>query len=212
MQPGALSCSTTIAATATPDSETLARIGWPALRPGDLAFAVGAKVGLDQTNTVEFCISCHEMKENNFVEYSKTVHAGNRTGVKAVCSDCHVPHEFPDVLFRKINAVSDIYHHILGTVDTPEKFNAHRLELAKRVWLRMESTDSRECRNCHDINAMQPDLQGKVAQREHQKVRDGKATCIDCHYGIAHKEPPGGLEPQDAVAEQKLLQSGPTKP
>jgi cytochrome c-type protein NapC len=175
------------------------------------ALAFGGTAALELTNSIAFCTSCHEMKDNNYAEYSHTIHAQNRTGVKAICSDCHVPHEFPDILIRKIGALSDIYNHLIGKVDTTEKFNAHRLELAKRVWLRMESTDSRECRNCHDINAMDPQVQGKVAQRQHQKVRSGEMTCIDCHYGIAHKEPPGGLEPQDAVAEQKLRDGGTPK-
>ena len=78
--------------------------GWLA---GTLLVLLGAglattgKVALDHTNRTEFCISCHEMKDNNFTEYSTTIHARNRTGVKAGCADCHVPHEFPDVLWRK---------------------------------------------------------------------------------------------------------------
>lgn len=165
---------------------------------GGLLFA-GGKVAFEHTNTVEFCTSCHEMAENNYEEYKKTVHAHSKTGVKAICSDCHVPHEFPDVLIRKVMAVNDIYHHLMGTVDTPEKFNARRLDLAKKVWIRMKTTDSRECRNCHDVNAMARDQQGKVAQTEHKKLFAGTRTCIDCHYGIAHKEPPGGLEPDDVM-------------
>ncbi|HVI51956.1 MAG TPA: NapC/NirT family cytochrome c [Candidatus Sulfotelmatobacter sp.] len=163
----------------------------------------GAASALHMTNTLGFCTSCHEMADNNFEEYKNTIHARNRTGVKAICSDCHVPHEFPDILIRKVTAVSDIYNHALGTVDTKEKFNAHRLEMAKNVWRRMKETDSRECRNCHDVTAMQTDMQGKVAQKNHQKLFEGTATCIDCHYGIAHKEPPGGLEPQDVMEEMK---------
>ncbi|MGE5489866.1 MAG: NapC/NirT family cytochrome c [Actinomycetota bacterium] len=168
---------------------------------GGLLFA-GGKVTLDHTNTIEFCISCHEMKDNNFEEYSHTIHARNRTGVKAVCSDCHVPHEFADTLVRKVKAANDVFHHFMGTIDTPEKFEERRLELAKRVWLRMKETDSRECRHCHDTEAMDPEKQGRTARKQHQKIgADGK-TCIDCHFGIAHKEPAGGVEPADVVAGQ----------
>lgn len=162
----------------------------------------GGKVTLDQTNSIEFCTSCHEMKDNNFEEYRQTIHARNRTGVKATCSDCHVPHDFMDTMVRKVKAANDVFHHFLGTIDTKEKFEEHRLDLAKRVWLRMKETDSRECRHCHDTAAMDPEKQGRTAQKQHQKIGVQGKTCIDCHFGIAHKEPAGGLEPADALGTQ----------
>ena len=160
----------------------------------------GFNTAMEATNTLEFCTSCHEMRDNNFEEYRHTVHARNRTGVKATCSDCHVPHEFVDTMIRKLMAANDVFQHFAGRIDTQEKFEEHRLELAKRVWLRMRESDSRECRNCHDVKAMAPEMQGRTAQKQHQKLANGGKTCIDCHYGIAHKEPAGGLEPQDATA------------
>lgn len=163
---------------------------------------IGSKAAIDQTNTIEFCISCHEMKDNNFEEYKTTIHARNRTGIKATCSDCHVPHGFVDTAIRKIKASNDVFQHFAGTIDTKEKFETHRLELAKRVWLRMKETDSRECRNCHDAASMDPEKQGKTAQKQHKKLATGERTCIDCHFGIAHKEPAGGVEPRDVVAQQ----------
>ncbi len=172
------------------------------------ALAVGGKVSVDHTNTLEFCVSCHEMKDNNYAEYSHTIHAKNRTGVKAICSDCHVPHEFVDTMIRKARASNDVLQHMLGTIDTKEKFEARRLEMAKKVWLRMKQTDSKECRNCHDVKAMDPEMQGKTAQTQHKKLLNGSRTCIDCHYGIAHKEPEGGVEPQDVLDEATHKQPG----
>lgn len=163
---------------------------------GVLLFVVG-KAAVDHTNTLEFCISCHEMKSNNFNEYKDTIHAKNRTGVKATCSDCHVPHDFLGTVVRKLEASNDLYKHFTGAIDTPEKFEAHRLELAKRVWHHMKSTDSQECRGCHDVATMDPEQQGKTAQKQHQKLLSGEKTCIDCHYGIAHKEPEGGHSPDE---------------
>lgn len=168
---------------------------------GALFFA-GGKVAIDHTNTLEFCTSCHEMKDNNYEEYKDTIHAKNRTGVKAICSDCHVPHDFVDTMIRKIKASNDVFQHFAGKIDTKEKFEQHRLELAKRVWLRMKETDSKECRGCHDATAMDPEKQGKTAQKQHRRLLAGEKTCIDCHYGIAHKEPEGGVEPAD-VLEKK---------
>lgn len=169
---------------------------------GGAVMAGFGKAAVDQTNTVEFCISCHEMKDNNYAEYRETVHAKNRSGVKATCSDCHVPHEFVDTVIRKVKAANDVYQHLAGTIDTPEKFEAHRLELAKRVWLRMKETDSRECRHCHDSRTMDPERQGKTARKQHQKLDGGDRTCIDCHYGIAHKQPEGDVLPKDLVVRQ----------
>jgi cytochrome c-type protein NapC len=166
---------------------------------GGLAFAVG-KQAVDHTNTLAFCISCHEMRDNNYAEYKDTIHARNRSGVKAVCADCHVPHDGVALALRKLQASNDVLQHLLGTIDTPQKFEAHRLEMAKQVWRTMKQTDSRECRHCHDVNAMDPELQGKTAQKQHQKLADGQHTCIDCHFGIAHREPAGGVEPRDVVA------------
>jgi cytochrome c-type protein NapC len=165
---------------------------------GGLAFAVG-KQAVDHTNTLAFCISCHEMRDNNYAEYKDTIHARNRTGVKAVCADCHVPHGFVDTTLRKLGASNDVLHHLLGSIDTSEKFEAHRLDMAKRVWQTMKQTDSRECRSCHDANAMDPEKQGRTARKQHQKLADGSHTCIDCHFGIAHREPQGGVEPRDVA-------------
>ena len=164
---------------------------------------VAGKIAIDRTNTLSFCISCHEMKDNNYSEYKDTVHAKNRTGVKAICSDCHVPHDFVGTLVRKIEASNDLYKHFTGVIDTPAKFEAHRLELAQRVWRHMKSTDSQECRNCHDVASMDPEQQGKTAQKQHQKLRSGEKTCIDCHYGIAHKEPAGGHSPDDLHVDSR---------
>lgn len=165
------------------------------------AIFAGGKIALDKTNTLEFCISCHEMKDNNYAEYKDTIHGKNRTGVKATCADCHVPHDVVGLTVRKILAANDLFHHVAGTVDTKEKFEARRLELAKRVWLHMKKTDSQECRYCHDAKAMDPEKQGKTAQKQHQKLATGERTCIDCHYGIAHKEPEGGFDPSDLVTK-----------
>ena len=178
------------------------RSGWLGLAAAGLlvagiGIAVAGKTLIETTNTVEFCVSCHEMKDNNYAEYKDTIHPRNRTGVKATCGDCHVPHGLADTLVRKVKAANDVFHHLVGTLDTKEKFEQHRPELARRVWTYMKETDSRECRHCHDTRTMDPELQGKTARKQHLKLASGERTCIDCHYGIAHKEPADGTTPQD---------------
>jgi cytochrome c-type protein NapC len=152
---------------------------------------VGGAAGLAWTNTEKFCIGCHEMRDNVYAEYKGTIHDVNRTGVRAICSDCHVPREPAALIKRKMRASLELWGHIRGVVDTKEKFEAHRTQLAHNVWRRMKETDSLECRNCHKRESMDPDKQGSKAKARHEKgLADGK-TCIDCHFGIAHKEPAG---------------------
>jgi cytochrome c-type protein NapC len=157
----------------------------------------GGAAGLAWTNTEKFCISCHEMRDNVYAEFKDTIHDKNRTGVRAICSDCHVPREPVAMLARKVRATFELWGHFTGVIDTKEKFEAHRYQLAKRVWIRMKETDSIECRNCHHDDAWNPELQSEKSKSRHAKGREEGKTCIDCHFGIAHTEPTGGPGPQE---------------
>lgn len=157
-----------------------------------VVFWTGFNLMLDYSNTEEFCISCHVMKDNLYVEYQETIHYSNRTGVRAVCSDCHVPKEWFSKMYRKIEAtMHEIPHWAMGTIDTREKFVARRMYLAKRVWGEMKASDSHECRNCHELEHMDLDKQQLSASRKHTLKRQTERgeTCIDCHQGIAHSLP-----------------------
>ncbi|QSA97435.1 NapC/NirT family cytochrome c [Methylococcus sp. EFPC2] len=156
-----------------------------------ILFWGGFNTGMDATNTLEFCISCHEMRDNVYQEYQKTVHYNNRTGVRAVCSDCHVPRDWTHKIVRKLQASGEVWGTLVGTIDTKEKFEAKRAEMAQHEWDRMKRTDSRECRNCHRYDAMDMELQDKTAKKKHGQAsaEESGKTCIDCHKGIAHKLP-----------------------
>ncbi len=156
-----------------------------------VVFWGGFNWSMEVTNTESFCISCHEMEENVFKEYRNTVHYTNRTGVRATCPDCHVPKEWRYKIPRKIQASNELYHHLLGTISTPEKFRGKRLELAANVWEAMKTTDSRECRNCHEFRSMDLSRQENRAGNLHQQALAAGGTCIDCHRGIAHSLPEG---------------------
>ena len=152
-----------------------------------IIFWGGFNTAMEATNTMEFCISCHEMEENVYQEYLPTIHHSNRSGVRAVCSDCHVPKPWIHKMVRKIQASKEVLHKITGLIDTPEKFNGHRLTMAKNVWKTMKATDSRECRNCHNFQSMNPAFQKPRAREQHLNAFESGQTCIDCHKGIAHK-------------------------
>ncbi len=160
----------------------------------------GFNTAMEVTNTLGFCASCHEMEENVYQEYTHTVHFTNRTGVRATCSDCHVPRTWIHKVVRKIKASNEVFHWLMGTIDTPEKFDAKRLTMAKNVWNTMKTTNSRECRNCHDYSTMNPEHQKPRARKQHINAMRAGNTCIDCHKGIAHKRVDDQLEDDEADA------------
>ncbi len=158
-----------------------------------IVFAGGFNVGLSATNEMEFCTSCHSMKIN-LEEYKETAHYKNTSGVRATCSDCHVPKAFVPKMVAKVVAAKDVYHEVIGTIDTPEKYEAYRWQMATAVWQKMEASNSRECRSCHAFDQMTLDSQSRMARKKHGSAEDKGQTCIDCHKGIAHEEPD---EPDD---------------
>jgi cytochrome c-type protein NapC len=164
-----------------------------------IMFWGGFNWAMEMTNTEKFCISCHEMRDNVYAEYVETIHYSNRTGVRATCPDCHVPKEWVHKVIRKIKASNELYHKALGSIDTREKFEAKRLQLARNVWKAMQETDSRECRNCHDFEAMDFVKQGRRGYAEHEQGFAKGMTCIDCHKGIAHQLPDMSEEDSSAV-------------
>ena len=154
----------------------------------------GFNTALEATNTEKFCISCHEMYDNVYMEYKETIHYNNRTGVRATCPDCHVPKDWTHKVIRKVQASKELWGKMVGTIDTREKFEAKRLELARNEWKRMKASDSRECRNCHSFESMNKDSQKQRARKQHEMALEDNMTCIDCHKGIAHHKPEGMTE------------------
>lgn len=176
--------------------------GWISLRML-FVFVIGGIAGLVvaggtasyvmYSDTLGYCISCHEMRDTVYPDYIKSAHYKNKFGVRVVCAQCHVPHDtWMAVMIDKIKATFiQLPNHFLGTIDTKEKFEAHRLELAKRVWAQFEANDSQQCRSCHKWKAMILSEQRTSARTAHeQAIKDGK-TCIDCHKGITHTLPKG---------------------
>jgi len=156
---------------------------------GGILFWGGFNTVMEATNSFKFCsTACHEMSWVH-EEYLDRPHYQNPTGVGATCSDCHVPDAWGPKMIRKIQASREVWHWMLGTVNTKEKFDDKRLHLAENVWRSMLRTDSRECRNCHDWSAMDLEHQAPRAAREHARGFEQGQTCIECHQGIAHELP-----------------------
>jgi cytochrome c-type protein NapC len=164
---------------------------------GGVIFWGGFNTALEATNTEKFCVSCHEMQDNVFAELKSTIHYTNRSGVRATCPDCHVPHEWADKIGRKMQASKEVWGKLFGTIDTREKFLDLRLTLAEHEWARFKANDSLECRNCHAGMSMDLTRQSVRAAATHERwLLTGEKTCIDCHKGIAHQLPDMAGVPQ----------------
>ena len=152
-----------------------------------IVFWGGFNTAMEFTNSELFCTSCHE---NIYQELQPTIHFTNRSGVRAICSSCHVPHDWTDKIARKMQASKEVWAFIIGTINTEEKFLARRRHLADREWARLKANDSLECRNCHEFDYMDFTRQSPRASTQHSTaLASGEKTCIDCHKGIAHHLP-----------------------
>jgi cytochrome c-type protein NapC len=151
---------------------------------------VGTQVMVAVTGTDTFCGSaCHSMQ---WVaqEHRASVHGVNRTGVAAGCHDCHIPKAYPELLWYKAKAgIKDVIGEFRGVISTEEAFKKERLRMAKHVWAEFKANDSRNCRTCHVFTPEVVAKQKDFVKPMHQQVLAGKATCIDCHKGIAHTAP-----------------------
>jgi nitrate/TMAO reductase-like tetraheme cytochrome c subunit len=153
--------------------------------------AMGAFFGsLKFMDSEMFCTSCHSMNAPR-QELSHTVHYQNQFGIRAGCSDCHVAPTFVAGLVDHMKGTTQVWGWMTGELDTPAKFEAHRLELAQKVWTEFKGNNSAECRGCHNPAAMNFSKQPAAAVSAHSALATSGMTCIDCHKGIAHTLPQG---------------------
>jgi cytochrome c-type protein NapC len=148
---------------------------------GSLAFNVTMSV----TSHEQFCVSCHEMTIPE-QRLAQTTHGKNTHGIVVECGDCHIPKEMVPKLWRKISASREVVGHLMGTLDTPEKYAAHRDAMHEREWTRMKASDSAECRHCHSPERWVAESHSRAAQLDHARMGQEDVTCIDCHKGIGH--------------------------
>ena len=80
-------------------------------------------------------------------------------------------------------AVKDVYHEVVGSIDTAQKYEDHRRHMAAMTWRKMKESDSRECRNCHNFQYMDFTIQETRAAENHQRALDERSDL--------HRLPPG---------------------
>ena len=162
----------------------------------------GTAAVMHYTSSTEFCVSCHTM-QIPYEEYEGSIHFSNTKGIRAECSDCHIPSDPIDYVITKIRASKDIYHEfVTGKIDTEEKYEEHRMAMAETVWAQLRENDSATCRSCHTFDAMDSYEQSEDAAKMHAYAQENNQTCIDCHKGVAHFAP----EPEmDSEAFDNLM-------
>ncbi|WP_432430737.1 NapC/NirT family cytochrome c [Gallibacterium genomosp. 2] len=157
---------------------------------------------MKQTSTTEFCVSCHSM-EIPKEEWEGSVHFSNRKGIRAECSDCHIPQDSAfHYVKTKVMALKDVWNTlVVDKLPDQESYEAHRLAMAKSVWEDMKASDSATCKSCHSMEAMELSEQSEAAQKMHKIAQETNQTCIDCHKGIVHFMPEMEIDNQEASGE-----------
>jgi cytochrome c-type protein NapC len=158
-----------------------------------LALVVGAIVAVPTTEAVDryfstdqFCAqTCHTMEATVATEYREATHWQTPTGVRAHCADCHVSEGLTLAMWDHFLGTSDLIAFLAG-VRTPEDFEEVRPEAAHRVRMAMLADDSKHCRSCHVMEAIQPER--TRGQRQHAEALETGTTCIACHYNLVHTE------------------------
>ncbi len=176
---------------------------------GFIAFGLGA-VALGTTNYIlhatsstEFCYACHSHEAFIKPEYEASSHFVNVSGVRAGCSDCHLPHDnWFELTWTKAVVSLDIIPEMMGKLDTAEKYESHRAEMAEAVWRQFKANDSKFCRHCHSVEAMDLEEQNRSVARRHSRAEERGETCIECHYGIVHELPEGADDIMEGIVAE----------
>ena len=182
---------------------------------GFIAFGLGAialgsmNYVLHVTGETEFCYTCHSHEAFIKPEYEASSHFANASGVRAGCSDCHLPHDnWFDLVWTKMVVSLDIIPEVMGKLDTVEKYDAHRAEMAESVWREFKANDSAFCKSCHSFDAMDFEAQERRTARRHSSAMEGGDTCIDCHWGIVHEPPQNAEEILDSISAELAGSTG----
>jgi nitrate/TMAO reductase-like tetraheme cytochrome c subunit len=147
------------------------------------------------TSTDEFCTSCHSMKfVGNDAHFIASAHRGNSEGVIATCADCHIPKTnwFVETYTHVTSGVRDVVAETTHIYSDPSVWETRRVALAHEVRGLMRKQDSVTCRSCHDAKAISP--KSARGQAAHAVLREGRMTCIDCHFNLVHAPVPPTME------------------
>jgi trimethylamine-N-oxide reductase (cytochrome c), cytochrome c-type subunit TorY len=143
------------------------------------------------TSTDKFCTSCHSMAFQSADPYfQKSAHRTNAKGVRPTCGDCHIPttNWFIETYTHVSSGIHDVIVEMTHDFSDPKVWETRRVGLAQQVVAKMHAQDSVTCRSCHDANAIRPASEN--GRTSHALLRQGNATCVDCHTNIVHAPTP----------------------
>lgn len=173
-----------------------------------LAMAVGGIIAVPTTQAVDryfstnqFCAqTCHVMELTVAAELRQSAHWTTPTGVRPSCADCHVSDGLTMAMWDHLVGTRELIAYLRG-VRTPAAFEEVRTEGANRIRMKMLHNDSQNCRNCHVMEAIQPER--RRGQRQHAEAIETGTTCIACHYNLVHKEVEPSEEFLEAIAARQ---------
>lgn len=153
---------------------------------GALALLAALFGGEAAVSTTEFCVSCHSMSYPA-EELKKSSHYG-ALGVNPGCKDCHIPQGLANfhlaIATHVVDGARELILEFKNDYSDIKKFDARRPEMAHDARMNLKRWDSVTCRACHK----DPQPPGADARAAHEKMRTQRATCIDCHQNLVHKE------------------------
>lgn len=153
---------------------------------GAVALMAGVFGGEAALSSTAFCVSCHSMSYPA-EELKKSSHYG-ALGANPGCKDCHIPQGLANfhlaVATHVIDGARELVLELKNDYSDIAKFDARRPGMAHDARMNLKRWDSITCRTCHK----DPQPPGADAKAAHAKMRTQKATCIDCHQNLVHKE------------------------
>lgn len=139
------------------------------------------QIGIKQTSDYTFCGGCHSMQPM-VTSYLQDTHGGeNPAGIRATCSDCHLPHDDPFTYLKQksINGAWDVWMEFVVGADTVD-WHAKRER-------REEFTYESGCLSCH--NALtKSSVSTPATVVAHGPLVNGTETkhCVSCHEHVGH--------------------------
>jgi len=141
-----------------------------------------ADEGLHRTADIDFCMSCHSMKQFRG-SYEADIHGGkNSYGIKVNCTNCHLDHTSSTAYFisKAQKGMHDLY------VETFHDTEAIDWE-ANREHREAFTYDS-GCLSCHN-NLQRATMGENKAFVAHYDYFAGttESQCVTCHQHVGHK-------------------------
>jgi cytochrome c-type protein NapC len=161
------------------------RIAWIAVTAGVLiAGCASLYIGIEQTSTVAFCTSCHEMKTAH-ESLSASKHANVPPGKRvATCRNCHLPpwsHPVRLAIEKAYHGAKDVTRHFTDA----DRFGEQGYYFA----MKMNAAGTIHNYNCLQCHAEIFNKKDEANFNLHPALRKNpRFECVKCHADIVHQE------------------------